>query len=132
MVSSIYFWLGALSLTMFLGGIVVAPIAVGKLPADYFARATKDSPKRESGSFTLWRLFRNGMGILLILTGIALLVLPGQGLLTVLIGLAFVDIPGKHRAVQWVVRKPGVMRVLNELRRRVNKPPFEALERELA
>lgn len=51
------------------------------------------------------RLVRNGLGIVLLLLGIAGLVLPIlQGWLMILVALSLIDLPIKHRAHVWLLR----------------------------
>ena len=72
---------------------------------------------------------KNALGYVLILTGIAMLVLPGQGILAILAGIALVDFPGKQRLERWIVSRPAVLRSANWLRRRMGRRPllFEEL-----
>ncbi len=55
-----------------------------------------------------------------------MLVTPGQGLLTLLIGLLLLNFPGKYRLERWLVRRPGVLRTLNWVRRRRGQEHFES------
>ena len=71
-------------------------------------------------------VLKNTLGVVLILAGIAMLVLPGQGLLTLLIGLMLTDFPGKYAVEKWVVGQPGVLRAVNWLRQRAGHPPVLA------
>ena len=51
------------------------------------------------------RLVRNGLGIVLLLLGVAGLVLPVlQGWLMILVALSLIDLPIKHRAHVWLMR----------------------------
>jgi uncharacterized membrane protein YbaN (DUF454 family) len=51
------------------------------------------------------RIVRNGLGIVLLLLGIAGLVLPIlQGWLMILVALSLIDLPIKHRAHVWLMR----------------------------
>ena len=68
---------------------------------------------------------KNLFGLLLIVLGILMLVLPGQGVLTIVAGIALVDFPGRHRLVQWIVAREPVMNALNWVRRRGQQPEFQ-------
>ena len=70
-------------------------------------------------------LLKNLLGILLILIGIALLVLPGQGALTILIGLTMTTSPGKYRLERRMMRQRTINKTLNKIRKWANKPPLE-------
>ena len=68
---------------------------------------------------------KNLLGGLLVLSGIAMLVLPGQGLLTIAMGLLLMDFPGKHRLERRIVRTRPVLRSINWLRRKAHKNPLK-------
>jgi hypothetical protein len=76
------------------------------------------------------RIVKNGLGILLVLLGLAMLVLPGQGLLTILMGIGLIDLPGKRRFEIALLRRPMINRLLNGIRARANRPPFVLPERD--
>jgi len=53
------------------------------------------------------RILRIALGVVLVMAGIAMLVLPGQGLLTILVGLNLIK--PDNRFVRWLrVRVPGI------------------------
>ena len=68
---------------------------------------------------------KNVAGVILVVLGIAMLILPGQGILTVLVGIGLLDFPGKRRLELWLVRLPGVLKAIHWLRRRRHRPPLE-------
>ena len=59
------------------------------------------------------------------ISGIALLALPGQGLLTILIGLALMNFPGKRALELWLIRLPMVLRAVNWIRKRGGREPLQ-------
>jgi hypothetical protein len=122
--------LTAFSLITFVASIVGVPFFLSRLPSDYFSRREREAlgiPEGPPHRFrVVLRVLRNLLGLLLILLGVAMLVLPGQALITILIGAFLVDFPGKRRFERWVIGRPRVMRALNALRRRAGKPPIEA------
>ena len=59
------------------------------------------------------------LGVVLALPGV-----PGQGLLTIFVGILLLDIPGKRRFELKIIRRPGVLKYVNRLRDRFNKPPL--------
>jgi hypothetical protein len=73
----------------------------------------------------LWRLGKNLLGILIVLAGVAMLLLPGQGILTILIGLMLLDLPGKRRLERRLVQQPSVWRAINWMRAKAHKPALE-------
>ena len=111
-----YIGLGIASVVVFLLSLLLLPVFVRKIPSNYFVREHQDDP---------WHLLlqprnilRNTLGILLIIAGIAMLILPGQGLLTMLIGIAVMNFPGKYELERWLVGRKGVLRALNWIRRK--------------
>lgn len=120
-------WLGALSATMLVASACAAPVLLARLPPDYYAEhrdaLTERAPRGLSGR--LWILARNLCGVVLVLAGIAMLVLPGQGLLTLAAGLAVLQFPGKRKAERWLIQRPAILASANWLRRRQGRGPFE-------
>ena len=122
---SVLWWLGALSIVTFLGTLLVLPIVVTWIPADYFVRDQRQGRHRE-GTSTVPHLLRlvgkNLLGIVFVLTGVALLVLPGQGILTILLGLMLMNFPGKHALERRLVQQPAVLGAINWLRAKAHQP----------
>jgi len=120
-----------LSAGITIGSLVLTPVVIARMPADYFQAQRWRSPP--SGSrrphpllhFTVTAL-KNLLGASLVLAGAAMIVLPGQGLLTLIVGLGLIDFPGKHRLINAVVGRPAVLRSLNWVRTRLHRPPFLA------
>lgn len=107
---------------------LVLPFIVVKMREDYFL------PDRDlDKSFALrhpvlrWTglILKNTLGAVLLVSGVAMLVLPGQGILTILMGIMLSDLPGKRRLELWLVRRPPVLKALNWIRSKGHKPPFE-------
>ena len=123
--------LGIVSIVMFIGSLILLPVLISFLPQDYFAKETPLESKW-SGKYRLFRLplriLKNLLGVVFVLAGIAMLVLPGQGLLTVLLGLITMDLPGKRKLILWLVRKPKVFNAINWIRRKSNHPEMDAVE----
>lgn len=113
-----------LSLGLFALGVLSVPIVIARLPADYFVRANGNA---DAAGFkhALLKPLRNAFGVLLVLAGIAMLVLPGQGVLSILLGLSLVDFPGKRKLLLRIVKLRGVKRVVAAIRRRAHKPPLQ-------
>jgi hypothetical protein len=112
--------LGAFSFLAFLATAVLVPIALTRLPADYF---TRDPGSKHRNPVIL--ALKNVVGVLVVALGVALLFLPGQGLLTVLLGLGLLDFPGKRRVQLAVLTRPTVLKTVNSLRRRAGRAPLE-------
>lgn len=107
------------SLVAVLASVLLVPWFLAKLPRDYLSQAQPPS----HGSMPR-RILRNLLGVLLVLLGIAMLLLPGQGLLTLLVGVLLVDLPGKHALVVRLLSRPKVLGLVNKLRARHGSPPL--------
>lgn len=121
-------WLGLVSLLTFFGSLIAIPWVIARLPTDFFIRHRElvaERHERYPALAVIIFLVRNTVGLLLLLAGIAMLVLPGQGIITMVIGISFMDFPWKQRLVDNLVRRPRVVQLLNWIRRKEKKPPFE-------
>jgi hypothetical protein len=112
--------LGVFSLFAFLATAVLVPLALARMPADYLVRP---AAVRHDQPFLV--ALKNLAGVVLVLLGIAMLVLPGQGILTLLLGLSLVDFPGRRRVERVVMTRPAILKAINALRRRAGRPPLE-------
>lgn len=120
--------LGILSLLTFVGSLFAIPWIIGKLPVDYFIHHRRVVEARHERHPALARIIfaaRNIAGILFLAAGMAMLVLPGQGIITMLIGISFMDFPRKHKIVDNLIRRERIMNLLNWIRRKEKKPPFQ-------
>ena len=119
--------LGIFSAVSFVGSIIAIPIVVARLPVDHFVAPHEAADWVESDlRRRLWLVLKNVLGLLLVVGGLMMLVLPGQGLLTILLGVALTDFPGKWRMMRALARRPGIMKALNWMRERAEKPPLLA------
>jgi len=103
--------------------IWLVPRFLAKLPPDYLQRGA------EPHASVVLRVLRNVLGVILVLLGIAMLVLPGQGILTLIVGLMLVDLPGKHQLVVRLLAQPKVLSVVNKLRAHHHAPPLVPADR---
>ena len=119
-------WMTILSVIIFLVGLAITPFLIAAIPDDYFEN--KKRPKSIYTPLSLaWlikKVFKNILGITLLLSGIAMLVLPGQGLLTLMIGLFLMDYPGKYRLEKKLLSYPLILNSINWLRRKRRKNLF--------
>jgi len=120
--------LGSLSLLLMALTLVALALVVVTLPEDYFTRDHRAPASLTHPHPLPWRglaLLKNLLGILFILVGITLLVLPGQGALTILIGLTMTNFPGKYRLERRMMHQPAINKMLNQIRKLAGKPPLE-------
>ncbi len=120
--------LGLIGVVSLVASLVLLPFLVVRIPPDYFRHERREHeyvhdrhPVVQQGIVIL----KNALGVVLVLAGLAMLVLPGQGLLTLLIGLMLTDFPGKYRLEKRLIAQPGVLKAVNWLRARAGHPPLE-------
>lgn len=115
-----------ISALMFFGTILLIPVIVIRLPVDYFLH--DEERVWLEGHHPLLRYVgvavKNGVGLIFLVAGIAMLVLPGQGLLTMVIGVSLLDFPGKRKIEHRLLTRPMVLQAMNAIRRKFDKPPF--------
>ena len=121
---ALLWWLFAVSIGSLVLTIVLLPVVVVRLDADYFVASRREvRAERTAMGWLLWGL-RNLAGCVFVLVGLALLLLPGQGLVMIFIGLVLCDLPKKRALELRLVRRPAILRWLNRLRARYGKAPF--------
>jgi hypothetical protein len=114
------------SFIAFIGTLIAIPAILIRLPSDYFQNDgnRKWFAHHHPVIRTVGLMVKNTIGIIFIIAGIAMLVLPGQGLLTILLGIVFLDFPGKDRLEQKLIQQPPILSTINALRKKAHKPPF--------
>lgn len=97
-----------------------------KIPADYFSSSYNFNHRADSHFLLRWGavIFKNLVGVFLVIAGIVMLFVPGPGVLTILLGLIMMDIPGKRPLEARLIKSPSVLTAINNLRSRYNKPPL--------
>ncbi|WP_310598704.1 PGPGW domain-containing protein [Desulfobulbus sp.] len=119
--------LGLFSLVTFVGSLVAVPWLIGRMQPDYFVthwHRVNDRHRRHPAlAVAIW-LARNGIGLCLLVAGIAMLFLPGQGLLTMLVAICMMDVPGKRRLLDRLIGYDSIQTALNWVRRKQGKEEF--------
>lgn len=120
--------LSTLSIVFFIASVLGIPWLVARLPEDYFCER-RDRPSllhlSDPRMRVVLRVIKNAAGVILLLAGLAMLVLPGQGIITMLASMILLDFPAKRRLLGRIVARPHVLSTLNRIRRRANQPPLE-------
>jgi archaellum biogenesis protein FlaJ (TadC family) len=120
-------WMALASIVAFFSTLLLVPLILIRLPSDYFSHRRR-SEIRARSRHPLARAFlalvQNAVALVFIVTGIAMLVLPGQGILTIVVGLMLLNFPGKYHAEQWVVGHESVLGAINWIRARADKSPL--------
>jgi len=120
------------SILIFLISFAISLLAIVfvivKLPENYFSSHYQQDFMPNSPFWMRWGavILKNLLGLLLIFVGIILSLpgVPGQGLLTILLGLIMLDIPGKRPIESRIIKRPAILKTINNLRSKFNKPPF--------
>jgi len=98
------------------------------IPADYFTRTHQPLERWQKYHPLLrWLLLigKNLIGVTFVGAGIVMLFTPGQGVLSILLGLSLVDFPGKRALERRIVARPAVLKLVNAMRARADRPPLE-------
>jgi hypothetical protein len=111
--------LGCFSVLAVLASVLLVPRYLASLPPDYLHGKSRDSASLP------FKIARNALGVVLVLLGIAMLLLPGQGVITLLVGLLLIDFPGKQRVIRRVLGRPKILILVNKLRTRHQVAPLE-------
>lgn len=117
-------WSVGLGVILLLVTAVAGALFAIYLPADYFTRPRKVWDKGRSASQWALLILKNLAGVVLIVAGVLMLVLPGQGVLTMIIGLLMLNFPGKRKLVAALIRRTKLLGSINALRSRYGKPPL--------
>jgi hypothetical protein len=98
-----------------------------RLPEDYFLSPQNGDQTSTvlRDSSTLFLVFKNLMGGVLLCLGVVMLFLPGPGLMVALIGLSLVDIPGKRWVLGRILNISGLRSAINGLRGKRGRPPLK-------
>lgn len=97
-----------------------------KIPADYFSENYNLNHRNDRHFLLRWgaTIFKNLVGVVLVIAGIIMIFGPGPGVLTILLGIIMLDIPGKRPIEARLIKRPTVLTAINNLRLRYNKPPL--------
>ena len=128
--SDLLFLLGSLSIFILIISVFMMVLIISFLPEDYFKSENRNLISSVQNSrYPLLKLLvlitKNFFGVLLLLSGILMLVLPGQGILTIITGLVFMDYPGKYKFERKLLGQKGVINSINWIRSRLSKPSLK-------
>lgn len=128
-VSSLHPWaLFAVLILLIAGSLLLIPWVVVQIPADYFSDSVRRPPLWSN--YPRWLrllliLVKNLLGLLLVMSGLTLIFLPGPGLMTIVLGLLMLDVPGKFRFERWLLSHQFILQPVNWLRIKRNKPALQ-------
>jgi hypothetical protein len=120
-------WVVGFALFTFFGTLVLIPVFVVRMRADYFAsEEPPDDSFRHRHPVLRWtaRVLKNLLGASLVAMGAVMVFVPGQGTLTMLVGLMLLEFPGKRRLERRLVCIPVVHRSIDWMRSRAGSEPL--------
>ncbi len=120
-------WLAGFSVVTFVGTLLAVPWLVVRIPSDYFINTKRHRlPWAELHPVLriVLLVIKNVIGLLFIMLGISMLVLPGQGALTILLGVMLLNFPGKFRLEKWIATRKPIRHSIAWLRERAGRPPL--------
>ncbi|MSR25187.1 MAG: hypothetical protein EXR96_08900 [Nitrospiraceae bacterium] len=117
------------SVVFFVGTLIAIPFILLRLPPHYFDERHPRHwmPDRHPALRLVGLIAKNAVGVVFLAVGIALLFLPGQGILTILLGISLMDFPGKRYCERKIVGQPTVLKAINALRAKYEKPPLTVI-----
>jgi hypothetical protein len=122
-------WIIVFSVITFLTSIAVTIFVLIKLPDTYFKAAHGREFWVERHPVLRWGgiIVKNLLGAFLVLLGVVMSLpgVPGQGVLTILLGVMLLDFPGKRALELKLVSRPKVLRTINRIRQRFERPPLQ-------
>lgn len=124
---TVIWWLVVSSVITFVLSLILVPMMVVRIPADYFSYK-KRHPKRPEKYPPVVRVIllviKNVVGVVLVIAGILMLVLPGQGLFTMFVGILMMNFPGKYKLERWIVERGPILKSINWMRKRAGHEPL--------
>ena len=122
--NQIFLYISGLSTIFFLLSLLGLSWLISIIPHNYFVDKKRVSLIKMKNPL-MWLpiiIIKNSIGLVLILCGILMLILPGQGVLTIITGIIFLDYPGKFRFERSLVRNKLILNSMNWIRRKLDKP----------
>lgn len=125
---TVIWWLVASSVFTFVLSLILVPMMVVRIPADYFSHKKRQHKRPEKYPPVvriIILVIKNVLGVALLLAGILMLVLPGQGLFTMFVGVMMMNFPGKYKLERWIVARGPVLKSINWMRKRAGHEPLK-------
>ncbi len=123
--SGLIAWMAIISAITFIISIVLIPIVISRLPANYFQPHYRHALQANKGiGASLITLSKNILGLVLVIAGFLMFFIPGQGILTMLIGLGLMNFPGKYSMERKLASRPAVLKSMNWIRSKAGVEPL--------
>jgi len=118
-------WLAIISVITFVISVVLIPVVISRLPANYFQAQYRNTLLANEGIATIFIVAaKNLIGLILVIAGFLMFFIPGQGILTMLIGLGLMNFPGKYKMERKLVSRPAVLKSMNWIRSKAGVGPL--------
>ena len=116
----------SVSLAGFVGSLIAIPLILVRLPPHYFDERHPRTwmENHHPALRMIGHILKNVIGVVLLIAGLAMLVLPGQGILTMLIGISLIDFPGKRQLERKLIGQRAVLHTINKVREKFGRPPL--------
>ena len=115
----LFLWLTIASVIFLIVSPLIVSWMVIQLPSDYFSYPTRQKYQWDNQVPIIrwgWIFLKNIFGVMFVIGGIAMLVLPGQGILTIIVGLFLMDFPYKYKVESWIIKRTVILKTVNRLR----------------
>jgi putative transmembrane protein PGPGW len=114
------------SIAGFVGSLIAIPLILVRLPPHYFDERHPRTwmENHHPALRMIGHILKNVIGVVLLIAGLAMLVLPGQGILTMLIGISLIDFPGKRQLERKLIGQRAVLHTINKVREKFGRPPL--------
>lgn len=125
--STLLWVFSAISIIVFFATLAIIPYFIVRIPEDYLIRRRRraEKPFAQKPKMRLFYLIlKNLLGIIFVLAGLIMFVIPGQGVITMLIGIMLMNFPGKRTLATTIVRQPTIFKSINWTRAKALCPPL--------
>lgn len=125
--STLLWAFSAISIITFLATLAIIPYFIVRIPEDYLIRKRRKDEKpfaRKPRIRLIYLILKNLLGIILVIVGLLIFVIPGQGVITMVIGIMLMNFPGKRTFTTTIVRQPTIFKSINWTRAKALCPPL--------
>ena len=120
-----WLWIAILSALTAIFTFVGFTAFIISLPPDYFRHKTQIYRIKNPMARIPLRILKNIVGVVALIAGLVMTITPGQGLLAILVGVILCNFPGKRKLERKLIARPLMLKTLNKIRSRFNRPPIE-------
>lgn len=119
-------WSTVFSVACWIVCLLLLPFAAARIPRDFFKPGYKSPFRMEHPVLgTLVWAFRNLLGFFIMVTGLAMIPLPGPGTPVLVMGLLLTTLPTRRHLARMALRRRPVLATFNWLRKQRGAEPFQ-------